>query len=182
MREKKDFNFALRWEKVQAFQSGVHQSRQKRRMILGIGVGVLGLALLGSAPWIGLYKIQYDLNTVDQKISALSEVDQEVKKIDDLKAQLQNQQQMSNLMQQNTVDPGPLFEKLKDLLPAGTMISSFSLQPDKSVKMTLSVQTPVDVARFWLSFQNSGLFEKVDIKTVSLEDKIQNMSLDLKLK
>ncbi|HVJ48877.1 PilN domain-containing protein [Desulfitobacterium sp.] len=182
MRENKDFNFALRWEQIQALQSGVHQARRKRRIILRIGGGVLGLALLGSLPWIWSYKIQYGLNAMNQKISALSEVDQQVKKVDDLKVQMQNQQQMINLVQQNTVDPGPLLEKLKDLLPAGTTISSFSLQPDKSVKMTLSVPTPVDVARFWLSFQNSGLFEKVDIKTVSLEDKIQKMSLDLKLK
>lgn len=182
MREKKDFNFALRWGQVQALQSGVHQARQKRRMFLTIGIGVLGLAIVGSAPWIRSYQLEYDLNSVNQKIRALNESDQQMRKIDTLKAQMQNQQQMSNLVQQNTVDPGPLFEKLKDLLPAGTTISSFALQPDKSVKMTLSVPTPVDVARFWISFEKSGLFEKVDIKTVSLEDKIQNLSMDLKLK
>lgn len=182
MQEKKDFNFALRWEQVQALQSGVHQARRKRRMILGIGGGVLALALLGSGPWLWPFKLQYDLNTMNQKISALSEVDRHVKTVDNLEAQLQNQQQMMNLVQQNSVDPGPLLKKLKDLLPVGTTISSFSQQPDKSVKMTLSVPTPVDVARFWISFQSSGLFEKVDIKTVSLQDKIQNMSLDLKLK
>ncbi|WP_425807595.1 PilN domain-containing protein [Desulfitobacterium sp. Sab5] len=182
MREKKDFNFVLRWEQVQAVQSGVHQTRQKRRWITTGVSGVLLLVLAGSAPWIWSFKLQYDMQATNQKISALSAVDQQYRKIDSLKAQMQNQQQIQNLVQQNTVDPGPLFEKLKVLLPAGTTVSSFSLQQDKSVKMTLSVPTPVDVARFWLSFQNSGLFEKVDIKTVSLQDKIQNISLELKLK
>lgn len=182
MREKKDFNFALRWEQVQAVQSGIHQARQKRRAILGLSIGALALVILGSSPWLRSYILQHDLSLVNQRISALSEVEQHVDKVDTLMAQLENQQQISNLVQQNTLDPGPLFEKLKDLLPTGTTISSFSLQPDKSLKMTLSVPTPVDVARFWLTFEESGLFEKVDIKTVSLEDKIQKMTLDLQLK
>lgn len=182
MREKKDFNFALRWAKVQEHQDEGYQSSRKRKMILGIGGGILALILLGGAPWLWSYKIKSDLNVVNQKIGALSEVDKQVRAIDALNAQMQNQKQMSNLVQENTLDPGPLFEKLKKLLPAGTTISAFSLQPDKSVTMTLSVPTPVDVARFWLSFENSGLFEKVDIKAVSLEDKTQNISLDLKLK
>lgn len=182
MREKKDFNFVLRWEQVQAHHNGGYQSRQNRLRRSGVIGGVLVLAIVGSFPWLWTFKLQYELSTTNQKIGALQDVDQHVKKVDNLKAQIQSEHQLLNLVQQNTLDPGPLFEKLKVLLPVGTTINAFSLQADKTVKITLSAPIPVDVARFWVSFQNSGLFERVDIQTVSLKDKIQDIALNLKLK
>ena len=80
-------------------------------------------------------------------------------------------------------DPKPVLDRLQQLLPLGTTVKSFSLQADNSLKINVSVSTTADVLRLYTSLRDSGMFEKVDdIQTVSLQDKVQDLSFTLKLK
>ncbi|GAB6155365.1 hypothetical protein JCM17380_41160 [Desulfosporosinus burensis] len=180
MREKKEFNFAQRWVDGLARESESPTKWKKRALLWGTG-SLLILAVVGSAPWLWEYKVKRDITLVEQQISALGEIPNQVKQLRALKVQAEGQQQLLDLMQKSTRDPGPILEKLKNTLPIGTVVNTFSLQ-ENTLTMGVSVPTPVDVARLWVSLRDSGMFQEVDIQTVSLQDKAQTLNFNLKLK
>ena len=180
MREKREFNFAQRWIDGLARESESPTKWKKRAMLWGTG-SLLILIVVGSAPWLWEYKVKRDITLVEQQISALGETPNQFNRLKALKVQAEGQQQLLDLMQKSTRDPGPILEKLKKTLPIGTVVNTFSLQ-ENALTMGVSVPTPVDVARLWVSLRDSGMFQDVEIQTVSLQDKAQTLNFNLKLK
>ena len=179
MREKKEFNFAQQWIDGLARESESPTKWRKRALLWGTG-SLLVLAVVGSAPWLWEYKVKRDITLVEQQISALGEITNQVKRFKSLNTQVEGQQQLLDLMKKSTRDPGPILEKLKKTLPIGTVVNTFSLQ-ENALTMGVSVPTPVDVARLWVSLRDSGMFQEVDIQTVSLQDKVQTLNFTLNL-
>lgn len=176
MREKREFNFAQRW--VVGIKEGESPTNRKKRALLwGMGSLII-VTLVGSAPWLWEYKIKRDIKLVEQQILALGEINNQVNQLKELTLQVEGQQQLLDLMQNSTRDPGPILEKLKKTLPIGTVVNTFALQ-DNALTMDVSVPTPVDVARLWVSLRDSGMFQEVDIQTVSLQDKAQTLNFSL---
>lgn len=180
MREKKEFNFAKQWIDGLARENKSPTKWKTKALLWGTG-SLLSLTLVGSAPWLWEYKVNRDMALVEQQISALGEISKQVNQLKALKTQAEGQQQLLDLMQRSTHDPGPILEKLKKTLPVGTTVNAFSLQ-ENDLTMSMSVPTPVDVARLWVSLRDSGMFQEVDIQTVSLQDKVQTLNFNLKLK
>jgi len=79
-------------------------------------------------------------------------------------------------------DPGAILDKLKNFLPAGTLVNSIALSSDNSMVISVTVSGPMDVARLWTNLRDSNLFETFDIQTVSLQDQKQTLNLSLKIK
>ncbi|OLN32231.1 PilN domain-containing protein [Desulfosporosinus metallidurans] len=180
MREKREFNFAQQWEAGLAREIQNPHSWKTKAVLWGT-VSVMLLGVLGSVPWIWEYKVKRDIALVEQQSSSLGDIAKQVNQLKVLKAQTEGQQQLLNLMQKNTRDPGPILDELKRTLPMGTIVNTFSLQ-ENVLTMGVSVPTPVDVARLWVSLRDSGMFQEVDIQTVSLQDKEQTLNFNLKLK
>ncbi len=181
MRERKEFNFAQRW--VDGLARETESPLKLKTQVLTWGIGsLLLLGILGSTPWLWEYKVNRDILLVEDQISSLRDIANQVNQLKALKTQAEGQQQLQTLMQKSTRDPAPVLEQLKDLLPVGSVVNSFSLQ-ENAVSLSVSVPTPVDVARLWISFRDSGMFqESVDIQTVSLQDETQSLNFDLTLK
>jgi type IV pilus assembly protein PilN len=178
MKEKREFNFVRLREREQAKQAA-HTSALRYGMIaLGIGGTVIVLVIAG-IPWLWTYKLDYDLQSVNQKITALSSIEIQVQKVNNLKSIIQRSQQFLDLVVKENHDPIEVLNKIKLLLPAGTVISSFSYTGD-AINIAVSVPAPVDVARLWVSFRDSGIFQDVDIQSVSLADQVQDLNLVLK--
>lgn len=180
MREKKEFNFAQQWIDGLARENESPKSWKSKAVLWGAGT-LLIVAVVGSAPWLWEYKVKRDITLVEQQIAALGEITNQVNQLKTLKVQAEGQQQILDLMKKSTRDPGPILEKLKKTLPIGTVVNTFSLQ-ENALTMVVSVLTPVDVARLWASMNDSGMFQEVDIQTVSLQDKAQTLNMNLKLK
>ena len=180
MREKREFNFADRWvsELVRETRDPL---KWKMQVVLWGSISLLLLCILGGTPWIWEYKVRLDIAKVEQQISSLGEIANQVKRVEDLKNQAEVQRKLLDLMQKSTRDPAPILEKLKKTLPVGTVVNTFSLQAN-DLTLGVSVPTPVDVARLWISLRDTGLFQEVDIKTVSLQDKVQTLNFKLKFK
>lgn len=180
MREKKEFNFAQRWVDGLARETQNPNSWKTKAMLWGT-VSLIFLGVLGSAPWLWEYKVKQDITLIEQQIASLGEIPKQVNQLKALQVQAKGQQQLLDLMQKSTRDPGPILEKLKKTLPIGTVVNTFSMQ-ENALTMGVSVPTPVDVARLWISMRDSGMFQEVDIQTVSLQDKAQTLNFNLKLK
>ncbi len=182
MYQKTEFNFMLVWERQQARAAGKRISRLTPLAMAALVVGVLIILVGASAPWLWEYKLERELDGLNQKLSVLSPLESKVQQLTALQTQKQKNDQLQAAVKQNTKDPGPLLDKLSKLLPIGTKVNAFSLQGDNTVNVSVTVPTPVDVARLWSSLRDSGLFQDVDIKSVSLEDKEQQLALTLKRK
>ncbi|MCO1600088.1 PilN domain-containing protein [Desulfosporosinus nitroreducens] len=180
MREKREFNFAKRWLEGLARENGSPSKWKERALLWGTG-SILILIVAGSIPWLWEYKVKRDIALVEKQIIAIEKINNQVNQLKGLKVQAQEQQQLLDLMQKSSQDPGPILEKLMENFPIGTVINSFSLQ-ENTLTMGVSVPIPVDVARLWVSLRDSGMFQEVDIQTVSLEDKAQTLNFNLKLR
>lgn len=180
MREKKEFNFAQQWIDGLARQTGRRQKWKTSSLLWGLG-GLILLGVLGSAPWVWDYKLKQDITLVEQQISALGEITNQVKQLNKLKAQAEEQQKLLDLMKKSTREPGPILENLKKTLPIGTVVNTFSLQ-ENTLNISVTFPSPVDVARLWVSLRESGMFQEVDNQPVSLQDKVQTLNFSLELK
>lgn len=180
MKEKTSFNFARRWEE-ELYRATRTRAEKRQRTVVMILLAALLAGLLAS-PWAWAYKLSYDTTKLEEQIAALGKIDEEVQRRDALQAQVQSQEQVQDLVANNTQDPAIVLAQLAEYLPAGTTVTNFSLRADNSFTVGLTLPTPVDVARLWVSLEESGLYEGVNIQTVSLEDKSQTLNLYLKLK
>ncbi|WP_088226203.1 PilN domain-containing protein [Desulfosporosinus sp. FKB] len=180
MKEKKEFNFARHWKSELIRENQSPKQWKTKALLWGTGF-VIWIAIMGCLPWIWEYKVQRDIVHIGNQISSLGEISNQVKQLDTLKAQVRGQQELLALIQNSTQDPTPILEKLKKALPPGTQITTFSLKGN-TVIMNISVSTPIDVARLWGGLRNSGLFQEVDLKTISLQDKVQSLNFNLRLK
>jgi Tfp pilus assembly protein PilN len=177
--EKLQFNFALRWEQEQAKN---HEQKRKKNQTLVWGFVVLiFLVFLGSMPWVWEYKLRLDLAKVNQQISEVGSIDQDVRRLNSLKNQIEKQKQVLELSH-STRDPNAVLDKLKNILPVGTRVNSLALSADNLLVMNVTVSGPVDVAKLWKSLEDSKMFKNVDIQTVSLLDQVQTLNLSLVMK
>lgn len=180
MKEKREFNFAQRWVETLAKENESPSQLKPKVLTWGIA-GLLFLGLVGSIPWLWEAKVQRDVTLIEGKISSLGGVSNQVKQLKALKAEAEGQEKLLNTIQNSTLDPGPILDKLKNTLPAGTVVNTLSLQ-ENTLVLSINVPLPVDAARLWISLRDSGMFQGVDIQTVSLQDKVQTLNLNLTLK
>lgn len=178
MKEKREFNFARRWQQAQAKQAAPTSALPLGMIAWGIGGTVIVLAIAG-APWIWEYKLAHDLVNLNRGTPALRSVEIQVQKVNELKSKIQSSQQFLDLIKKENHDPIEVLNKLKLLLPVDTVINAFSYAGD-TITIAVSIPMPIDVARFWVSLRDSGIFQNVDIQSVSLVDKVQNLTLSLK--
>lgn len=180
MKEKREFNFSKRWVEELAREKENRSKLKTQVLTWGIG-SLLFIGAIGGTPWLWEYKVNRDITLAEKKVSSLGNIANQVKQLKLLKAKAEGQQQLLNLMKNNSRDPAPILEKLKNILPVGSVVTIFSWQ-ENIVTLSVNVPTPVDVARLWVSLRASGMFQGVDIQTVSLQDKVQTLNLALTLK
>ncbi|MDP4161023.1 MAG: hypothetical protein Q8911_14875, partial [Bacillota bacterium] len=140
MREKVQFNFAARWEAEMAtvFAPAGSFHRPSRIIVLGVSGGIALLVLAG-LPWVYQYKLNYDLQAVNQKISTLLPVELQIKKLNDLKTKVQTERKFLETVKNENYDPTIVLNQLKTLLPTGTVVNSFTFGSDKKVDISLTV-------------------------------------------
>lgn len=179
MQEKLQFNFALRWEQIQA-----KEKAPKRKLIKTAAIGIVGfivIGLAGSTPWVWEYKLRQDLLRVNTEIQKLNALDTQVNQMNSLKGQIEKKKRVEQLILSSR-DPAAILNKLKSFLPVGTLVNSINLSADHSMVIGVTLSGPVDVAKLWTNLRDSNLFETFDIQTVSLQDQKQTLNLSLKLK
>ncbi len=179
MQEKLQFNFALRWEQIQAKDKA---PKRKFRKTVALGIaGFILIGLAGSTPWVWEYKLRQDLLKVNTNIQALNSIDTEVSQMNLLKGQIEKKKKIEQMILSSR-DPGTNLNKLKNFLPAGSLVNSITLSTDNSMVISITLSGPLDVAKLWTNLRDSNLFETFDIQTVSLQDQKQTLNLSLKLK
>ncbi|RNC29308.1 MAG: hypothetical protein AWM53_00661 [Candidatus Dichloromethanomonas elyunquensis] len=180
MKEKKQFNYAQRWR---IEHSGINRSTHKRKTSIYFLtlIGVFVAALLAS-PWIWQFILTYQLNTIEQKIAVYHDVASTLEEVDSVKDEITKMNNFLGIAQTKSKKPWEVLTQINRLLPSGTVVTSFSLQADNSIQINVDVPGPVDLAKFWMNFRDSGLFTDFDMKTVSLTDQVQHLSLTLELK
>jgi Tfp pilus assembly protein PilN len=180
MKERKQFNYAHRW-KIELGNDKQTLEKKKRRIIIPTVVSLLLVALL-ILPWTLQLKYKYELEKVEESIEYYAETAVTLGKVEELEAEVARMGTFIKITEEKSKKPRQVLVQINKLLPAGTTVSSFSLQADNSVQLGLVLSSPVDVARLWTNFRDSGLFIDFDIKAVSLTDDVQKLNLNLKLK
>ncbi|NLI91835.1 MAG: hypothetical protein GX434_06380 [Peptococcaceae bacterium] len=180
MKERAQFNYAQRWRIEQSGNKRLTQKRKKSIFAFTL-ISFLVVALLAS-PWVWQFILNYQLDKIEQSITAYHDVAVTMEDVDRLKGEIARMNSFLAISQGKSKKPREVLTQINKLLPTGTTVTSFSLQADNSVQINVDVPGPVDLAKFWMNFRDSGLFTDFDMKTVSLTDEVQHLSLTLKLK
>jgi hypothetical protein len=180
MKERIQFNYAQRWKAEQSGRKRMNTKKQKDFLLGGL-CGLLAAALLAS-PWIWQEILHYRLAKIEQSIAVYHEVAATLNEVDGLQAQISGMNSFRQTAGTQSKKPRDVLTKIEKLLPAGATVNTFSLQADNSVQIGLEVKGPTDLAKLWMNFRDSGLFTDFDMKSVSLTDEVQHLSLTLKLK
>lgn len=180
MKERKQFNYAQRWMLEHSKEKNISKKRKRSIFFLSV-LSFLLVAVLAS-PWLWQIKMSYELKNIEESIKNYNEVANTLKDIEKLNSKVTGMNRFVKTTEEHSKNPRAILSLITELLPAGTSVTSFSLQADKSVQIGIVVPGAVDVAKLWINFRDSGLFVNFDFQTVSLTDNTQNLSLTLKLK
>lgn len=180
MKERTQFNYAQRWQIEHSSHKRAAQKRNKGIVIVTM-LSIVTLVIL-ALPWAWQFMLKYRLDTIEKKIVYYQEVAVTLQEIDRLKSEIGGMNSFLDTVQKNSKKPREVLAKITQLLPAGASVTSFSLQADNSVQIGVVLPGPVDLARLWINFRDSGLFTDFDINAVSLTDEVQRLNLTLKLK
>ncbi|HHV63656.1 MAG TPA: hypothetical protein GXX46_01045 [Peptococcaceae bacterium] len=179
MKERTQLNYAQRWR---IEQSGKRQASQKRRLgNIFFAMLLILVILVGVFPWLWQYKLQHDLVKVEGRIKDYHEVEAVLLELERLQAEIAGMESFLRSAEARAKDPQIVLEQITALLPAGTVITSYNLNADYSVQIGLVLPGPVDVAKLWASFRDSGLFVDFDLNSVSLTDEVKTLNLTLKM-
>lgn len=176
---KKQLDFLDRWEN-EKFRASGRSVYTTPKYIALYACGVLVICLLASSPWLYALKLNQNIAQLNQQIAGFNTEKQKIGQLNQLKKQVDEGNQILSIYNQSKLNPNDVFLKLMPLLPNGTTVSSLTIQEDKSFQISLNIPTPIDVLRVWVSLQDSGLFQSIDINTISLQDKPQTLDLTLK--
>lgn len=180
MKERTQFNYAQRWKIEHSSHNRAKRKRNRGILTLTI-VSVLVIAVLVS-PWVWQSMLHYKLDQVDENIKVYHEVAATVEKIEELKAKEMRLDHFLQTIEENSKNPRRVISEITKLMPQGTIVNSYTLQADNTVQIGLVLLGPIDVAKLWINFRDSGLFVDFDLMNVSLADDKQNLSLTLSLK
>lgn len=180
MRERIQLNFAQRW-RVKLKEPRLASIKRTKRILAGIAFGILIVAV-GSLPWVYEYRLSGKLQVLNEQIAALQDLDTQVYQLEALQRQIKYQEQLLELVSKQKKDPSEVLNRLQENLPLGSVLESFTLNPDYSLNVSITFLTPVDVASFWSIMRESEFFETEDIGTISLEDKEQTIAMKFKFK
>lgn len=180
MRQRSQLNFAQRWND-QLLKPKRAVAKKRRKILLSI-VGVLFLILLGSLPWVYEYKLLADLARVNQQVMSLQELDDKVLQLRYFEGEVQRQTAILDMINKNKKDPGKMLAQLRNYLPQSALVNSFAINPNDTMTVSITLLSPMDVAKFWSNINESDFFEPIDINMVSLLDSEQSLNLTLKLK
>ena len=179
MKERIAFNYAQRWKIAQ--QSASRLSGGKR-INVPLLIGFLAIAAFVLSPWIAQYWMQHNLSMIERNISDYEDVAAVTLQVSELQSQVSDMNGFLQTLESKKKDPQGIINQITKLLPAGAELTSFSLEVDNAVQMTVVVDGPVDLAKLWVSFRDSGMFEGFDINSVSLIDEKQTLDLSFTLK
>lgn len=176
---KTQLDYLARWQAEQFEATGRSIHTTPKYLGLYAGVAIL-LVAFASSPWLYAFKLDQDIARTRNKIASFEAERQRVSQLELLKKQVDEGNLVIIDYNRSKLDTVEVFAKIMPLLPSGTKISTLAIQEDKSFIMNMSLPTPIDVVRLWVSLQDSGLFQSIDINTVSLQEKPQTLSLTLK--
>ncbi len=180
MTERTQFNYAERWNL--RFYLNKRLRKQRIRFTLSAVAISLFVLLALALPWIWQYKVEYELAKVESAISPHSSVAAALTETERLQAEINKMEAFLKTIEQRAKNPQEIMGQLHKLLPAGAKVTSFALQADYALQISVIVPGPVDTAKLWISFRDSGWFTEFDLNSVPLTDQEHNLNLNLKLK
>jgi len=180
MKERTQFNYAQRWRIEHSSHKRAAQKRKRGIVVLAM-LCIVTVAIL-ALPWAWQFMLKYRLVNIEKQIDYYHEVAVTLEDISRLKGEAARMNSFLEVAQQNSKKPREVLSQVSKLLPAGTTVTSFALQADNSIQIGVVLSGPVDLARLWINFRDSGLFTDFDMNTVSLKNDVQKLNLTLKMK
>ena len=164
------------------------QSRQRRFVSMGVGLAVLGLAVVGLGHVVIAARIDNQMSRNDLLKSEIAKLDEQIKEIDRLRDQTQAllaRKQIVETLQANRAEAVHLLDQLVRQLPDGLYLKSIK-QVGPRVTLVGYAQSSARVSTLMRNIESSPWLtapELIEIKSVALDrQKVNEFTLALQMK
>jgi type IV pilus assembly protein PilM len=126
-------------------------------------------------------KEKYDSYLLDQEINKLIESSARYDELKEIEEKLDNKEEIEKFLQSINIDFSPYIEALRQGLPADTYVKTFRIDP-LTIGASFIVDGTLDKVALVESINDIGIFEKVNIDTIKLDDTEKEVQLELTIK
>lgn len=119
---------------------------------------------------------------VKEEIASFNYLNENVKIIEEKRSELQKRQDTISIVEKEKVKVLGFLNKLKSYVPANVRIVSLSITNGENVAISFETASTYDVARLMVKLEEMDAFEKVETGSLPIDDKINTITFNLKLK
>ncbi|NLC08223.1 MAG: hypothetical protein GX755_09720 [Syntrophomonadaceae bacterium] len=161
------------------------QRMRTRTIFVFTLLATLGVALLGVAVYTPIYLEKMYRAKIDQYQAQYATLEAALpyyNQLQSLEAQYQQSQKVIRTLEGQRKPIVKIINQISSVLPPGVRVTK--MEVDVATGVSLEVQTPgpTDTARLIVGLRNLGLFEQVEPKEVTLQDKPGTVKLQLPFK
>lgn len=171
----KDINFA-RLHKVE-------KKKNENTPIIVSAAIVLAATIIWPTAYM-IYKAdklkQYDTTELNKQKFALQEVEQKYNELLNIEDALEKKAELEKQLEGMDIDYTPYVEALRAVLPTGTNIRSFHIDA-VNISINFVVNGTIDKVVLAESINSSGIFEKINIEAIKLDDSEREAQFDINI-
>ena len=152
-----------------------------RRLIFSAFILFLLGAVTVAFLWVELQKVYAKKAQIESEINSLKYVNEIHDLYNNKARQLDEKQKALNEMVRDKRGILDILNVIKNCLPENTYITDFSSNRGETFNFTVISPEPLDTIKLIVKFREPGLFEDIDMNTISLKnDALVNINLKLK--
>lgn len=172
------------------FKEALNDTLKNKQENKGFALAIIGIFLIVVTGMSGYYYREIYLkeyNNVQSpallaQLKKYSEVEEKIASLNNEKQNYQKKVDVINEVKNDEFNYLLIIDGLKSGLPENITVKFLYIQKE-IINITLNINNnTLDVARAVIAINNTNLFETVDISEVRLDDTVNSISLDLKLK
>jgi type IV pilus assembly protein PilM len=132
--------------------------------------------------YINYKLVKYNTITLDKQLAAKTDIQNKINEIDNEKTQIEVRKKLLMDIKSDAFDYLNILNSIKNGLPKSVKVSAIDISKDK-VKISLNIsKNTLEIAKSIIAINNIGIFENIDITDVKLDDSIETISFELKIK
>lgn len=125
----------------------------------------------------------YNTSKIDKVLSKYNYVESKINNLNKEQEELKEKKEILNDIKSDSFDYMKLFTDLKEGLPDFCRIKSISVEKE-NVNLTLEIidKKTINAAKLVIAINEIGLFEPAEIEQLEMNDTVEEITLDLKIK
>lgn len=151
-------------------------------IIAGFVLLAIIFVIIGAVQKKKINDVYAESATVKEAIASFNYLNENVKTIEEKRSELQKRNDTISIVEKEKIKVLGFLNKLKSYVPTNVRIVSLSITNGENVAISFETGSTYDVARLMVKLEEMDAFEKVEVRALPIDDKVNTITFNLKLK